>query len=105
MRKVFLILVLFSLFFPILSALAQYTNPLTTESFEELLNGIIEFLKAILIPFAALMFVIAGYLFITAIGNPQQIGMAKKTILFAMVGILFILLAEALIEMVRGWIS
>lgn len=104
MRKKTIILISLSLILPI-SVLA-IENPLSPETdFAKLIQDIIDFLKDLVVPLAGIMFVIAGYLFLTAIGNPSQIGQARRALLFTIIGILVILLAEALRDTLKSWFS
>lgn len=100
-EKIFLI---FTLFLPLL-VFAQDTQIIKFETLEELFGAIISFLKKIIIPFSGIMFLIAGYFFVTAGGDPEKINLAKRIIIYTMIGLLFILLAEALVEVIKKWIS
>lgn len=51
---------------------------------------------------AVLMIVIAGLRLITAQGNPQEIAKARSTILYAVIGLIIALTAEAIVALVIG---
>ncbi len=50
---------------------------------------------------AAVMVVVAGFLFLTAAGNQNTIGTARKMLIWALVGLAIVLLAQALVALVR----
>lgn len=62
-------------------------NPFKSNSIEGLLKAIV---NELLIPIgsvvAAIMVIYAGFLFVTARGNPAQIETAKKALLYAVIG-------------------
>lgn len=51
---------------------------------------------------AVLMIVIAGFRFITAQGNPQEVGKARATIIYALVGLLVAVTAEGIVALTLG---
>ena len=51
---------------------------------------------------AVLMIIIGGLMFVTSNGNPQNSSRALKTIIFALVGLVISLLAEALVAFILG---
>jgi len=79
----------------------EICNPLKVCTFEALINAIINFIFTIAIAIAPLMIIIAGVLFITAAGNPDQIARAKKIIWYTVVGLVIVLLAKGLIAVIE----
>jgi len=77
------------------------TNPLTYDTFDELIKGVTGFLFVIATALVPLMIVIAGFYFLTASGNPQQVETAKKIILYTVVGYAIILISYGLITIIR----
>jgi hypothetical protein len=51
---------------------------------------------------AVLMIVIAGFRFVTAQGNPQEVGKARATIIYAVVGLLVAVTAEGIVALALG---
>lgn len=99
--KSFIILLLISFFLPWTAsgAVIEIRNPLKAENFLELLDAIIDFIAYYLAPpIAVIMIIVAGFHFVTAIGDPEKINTAKRIILWVLIGLLVILSAEALIE-------
>jgi hypothetical protein len=66
------------------------------------LQNILQIVFAILAALSVLFIVIAGLRFITAQGNPQEVGKAKSTIVYALIGLLVALLAEAIVAFTLG---
>jgi len=95
----FAILVL--LFLPLIvsSAPIKIENPLTYNTFHELIDRIIDFVFMIAIPITTIVILIAGYMFITAAGEAEKILTARKTIQWALIGLLVIICAKGLIAL------
>lgn len=66
------------------------------------LHDVLQIVFAILGALAVLMIVLGGLRFITAQGNPQETGKARNTIIYAIVGLLIAIAAEALVSLVLG---
>ncbi len=63
------------------------------------LQQILQIVFGVLAAVAVLMIVIAGLRFVTADGNPQEVSKAKGTIVYALVGLLIAISAEAIITL------
>ncbi|HTB48579.1 MAG TPA: hypothetical protein VK712_00690 [Verrucomicrobiae bacterium] len=66
------------------------------------LQAIIQIVIAIIAALAVLFIVIAGLRFVTAQGNPQETAKARNTIVYALIGLLVALTAEAIVSLVLG---
>lgn len=66
------------------------------------LEDILRIVFAVLGALAVLFIILAGFRFITAQGNPQEISKAKSTIMYALVGLVVALLAEGLVALTLG---
>jgi hypothetical protein len=75
-------------------------NPCTFTSLMELANNVILYLIYISIPLAAISFTYAGWLFITAGGNPRQISQAWSIFRKVAIGLIFILSAWLIVKTV-----
>lgn len=94
------------LLFPMLaSAKEAFKNPLGYETIEELLTNILGAVVTIAFPFIVLFLVYAGFLFVSAQGNEEKLGTAKKVFLWTVVGGLLVLGAEALSIAIEGTIK
>ena len=80
-------------------------NPLTYASVLVLLSNIAQFFLIISFPLAALAVVIAAYYFLTAEGKEANIEKAKKLFFFAFWGIIFVVIAKALVSWLESRIG
>lgn len=77
-------------------------NPLKVCDFQELVDKIIDFIFFVAIAIAPIMLIIAGFIFLTAGGNPQKISQAKSLILYTVIGFVVVLLAKGLIAILES---
>ncbi len=75
-------------------------DPINAGSIQEIADRIINFLLLLAAPIAVIMMVYAGYLFVTAADNKDQVSKARKTILYALVGIAVLALSKAMVNIV-----
>jgi hypothetical protein len=80
-------------------------NPLKVNSIEELVLTIINVILVFLLPVIILYIMYAGYLFVTAQGNPGEISRARNALLTALIGGVIVLGARAILEVVKGTIN
>ena len=85
------------------SSLAQVTlpNPLSTDSFQELIYRIIYYISSIVGGLAIIVFIWAGILFLTSGGSEAQLSRAKKALLYAAIGLAIALAASGLIATIK----
>ena len=75
---------------PVVSmAIPNPTTPNTLPNFSVigLINTILNFIWPIFIGFAVIMFIIAGFYFISAQGEPEGVGKARQFLIWGVVGI------------------
>ncbi|MCX6759973.1 MAG: pilin [Candidatus Nealsonbacteria bacterium] len=104
-NKLFIILaVLFalSLAVPYVSVQAQLDSPPTNIDVVGVLNKVAQLLMNIAVPIAIIMVIVAGFYFMTAQGEPGKIETAKKMILWTLIGMAVVLLAEAMVAFVKS---
>ncbi len=71
-------------------------NPLgPNATFSTIIENITKFANSLLAPLSALMMLIAGFLYLTAGGNQEKVKLAHKTIIWALVGIGLVILANS----------
>lgn len=80
-------------------------NPLCADTFEQLLDAITNFIFWIGITLAPVIFIIAGFLYVTALGDPHRIETAKKMMLYAVIGLAVLLLARGLVAVLKSIIG
>lgn len=76
-------------------------NPLEAESFEELITEIADFVFTLGIPIAVIVIIAIGLQFMFAGGSEEKIAQAKRNFLWAIVGLVIILLANGLIYLIE----
>ena len=104
LTKLLIPLVLVSFFLPLLVSadVIALPNPLVHNTFEELLEAIIDFLAFRLGPaIAVIMFIVAGFHFVTATGEPEKVETAKKIILWTLIGLLVLFCAKGLVVLFK----
>lgn len=75
-------------------------NPLGPgATFWSLVDKIINFIFTLAIPISAIMIIVAGYRFVTAMGDPAKITTAKQMILWTLIGLLVIISAKGIIAL------
>lgn len=97
-------MVLFGLILPSLSSALAIHNPVRWHTFGHLIRGFINFIWWIALALFPLMMVIAGFYFVTAAGNPNQIEKAKGIALYSIIGLLLIILASALVTFIERFL-
>lgn len=80
-------------------------NPLSADDIPGFIMQIIEVLLVFAVPLIVLYIMYAGYLFVTAQGNEEQISHAKSALLYALVGGVLVLGANLIIEVVQGTVD
>lgn len=76
-------------------------NPLQAKTFTDVINNILNFLFGVSIVIIPIMVVFAGFMFLTAGGNPAQFTKARGLLLWTAVGFGVILLAKGLTTVLR----
>jgi hypothetical protein len=77
-------------------------NPLQAESVQELIGKISWFVWRLAIAIAPIMFIIAGFLWITSAGEPGRVRTAKNMFLYTAIGLAIVLLASGLYEVLKS---
>ena len=77
-------------------------NPLICNDAPCLINAIVNIIFTFAVAIAPLMIIVAGFYFVTAAGNPNQINTAKQIILWTLIGLLVVLCAKGIIALFRN---
>jgi len=104
MNKIFNTLILLSLFLPVLVLAADVIsidNPLKADSFEEIINNIIDFIFTLSIAIVPLMIVWAGGLYVTSGGDEKKITTARNIITYALSGLAIVLLSKGFVAIIK----
>jgi len=106
MRKfsVFLPIVLISLlFFVGFAEAVSIKNPLSHSSFSSLIGGIANAIAGLVGAIATIMFILAGFYFLTSLGDPAKLQKAKDCLKYAIIGTAIALLAGPVVNEVISW--
>lgn len=107
-RNTFIFLAVLFLFAPVMVGASdwepgpsgQIDNPLGTSSFSGLFAGIVNWVAGIVGILAVLMILIGGIQYMISAGDQEKIDSAKKTIYWALIGLVVVLIAEGLLRAV-----
>lgn len=84
----------------------QFQNPLTSQSFEALVQSLANWVAAIALPIAAIFIIYSGFLFVTAGGNQTKVDAAKTTFYWTIIGTAIVVgawtLATAIVNFAKG---
>jgi hypothetical protein len=83
----------------------ELTNPLQSQTITEFLLKIIDVLLVFALPLIILYIMYAGYLFVTANGNSEQVSTARNALLWAVVGGVLVLGARLIIGVIQGTVD
>jgi hypothetical protein len=77
-------------------------NPLKVNSFEQLIDKIIDFIFNIALVIAPLVIMYAGFILVTQGENAQEVNRARNIILWTVVGIVIIIISKGLVNILTG---
>ena len=72
-------------------------NPLNTDSFATLLDRIINIIFTISLAIAPIMIIVAGFYYVTAMGDMEKVKVAHKIILWTLIGLLVVICSKGII--------
>ncbi len=105
MKKTFFIIALGLLLLPVVAS-TQGPEPLITHPDQVigLLSSVLGYVWTILGILVVLMFLYAGFMFITAAGDDDRIKNAKKMVLWSLVGIVVMLMAGGVMLLLENFL-
>jgi hypothetical protein len=97
----------FFLFLEAATAQAQtLVDPLGGKSFSDVVANVTSFLLTdIAIPLSVIMVLVGAFQFMTSAGDPEKISQARKTILYAAVGLGLALIAKGITSIIQSVIK
>ena len=78
-------------------------NPLATGTILDVINNIIDFLQLVLSPLAVLVILYAAFVLMTSGGSEEKIKKGKLIIIWAIVGVVVLLVANSIIGFVQSF--
>lgn len=108
--KIQYIIVYFLLFFPVsfvgaVGVNVKLDNPIDADTFQELVEALLEIVVAIGTPIAILAIIYSGFLFVKARGNSEELVKAKTALMWTIVGVVVLLGARLLATVISGTIT
>lgn len=83
----------------------KLTDPLGGQSFVDIMKSVINFVTWVSIPIVALMVLWGGFQLITSAGDPEKVSKGQKTILYAAIGFVVVLLAGGVVSIIKSVIG
>lgn len=83
----------------------ELMNPLKSDSLVGFLLDLIDIMILFAIPLIVLMIIYAGFLYVMARGNEEQVTRATRALTYAVIGGLLILGAKLLLEIIEGTVD
>jgi hypothetical protein len=77
-------------------------SPVGSGSLTGAVNGVINLLFALIVIAAVVVIIIAGFRMVIGGGNPDQIAKAKKTIIWAILGLVVAFMSFAIVRIIQG---
>lgn len=99
LNKLLVLFLFVSLLSPLMVQGVEIPNPLKANNFWELIGYLIDFIFYLAIVISPIMIIIAGFYFITAMGEPEKINAAKKIILWTLIGLLVVICAKGIVNL------
>ncbi|MCA9357822.1 hypothetical protein KC902_01030 [Candidatus Kaiserbacteria bacterium] len=79
-----------------------FKNPLTFTSITEMIVAIMNVVIIIATPIIVFFLIYAGFMYVTAQGNPQKIEIASRSLLYGIIGGVIILGSVAILAIVKN---
>jgi hypothetical protein len=80
-------------------------NPLTTNSFDEIIDRVINFLFYVAMVVVPLMVIVGAFFILTAADDPKKAEQGRQIIFYTIIGLLVVLFAKGLISVLKGVIG
>lgn len=81
------------------------TNPLGNKGLMEFLQDILDVIMVFAVPLIVFMIIYAGFLFVMDRGSDKNLAQAKRALLYAVIGGVIILGAQAILAVVQGTVD
>lgn len=81
----------------------QFDNPVKSETFGDLIVKLAKIVTLVSIPIVVFFLILAGFWFVTAQGNEQQVSKAKGILFYTVIGVAVIVGAWAIAVMIKNF--
>ena len=83
----------------------DFQNPLSFSSITDFLVAILNVTTIIALPIVVFFLIYAGFLYVTARGNPTQIQTASRALIYGIIGGVIIIGSVAIVTIVKGTVT
>jgi Na+/proline symporter len=83
----------------------ELKNPLAFPSITELMQAILNIVIIISTPIVVLFIIYAGFLYVTAQGNPEKLQVANRALVYGVIGGVIILGSVAILQIVQNTVN
>lgn len=83
----------------------ELKNPLVVGSIQDLLVAILNIVMILMIPVIVFFIIYAGFLYVTARGNAEQVKQATRALTYAIIGAILIIGAFAIAEIIKATVD
>lgn len=90
---------------PSISNAAVLDNPIGIDTFEELVDVIGTWIFNLAIPIAVIVIIYAGFLMLTAGGNPAKFKKGTEALKYAVIGIAVVLIGRGFVTLIESILS
>ncbi|MDO8436254.1 MAG: hypothetical protein Q7S82_02615 [bacterium] len=80
-------------------------NPLCAQSFEDIIESVINFIFYIALAITPLMILVGAFYYLTSAGDPKKIKTAQDIFLYTAIGFAIILLSKGLVAIIKQVLS
>ncbi len=80
----------------------KLNNPLGDRTVTDVIKGITSFLQTIAVTILTIMILLGAWQMLTSSGNPENFKKGQKTILYAIIGFIIILIANGIADIVKS---
>jgi hypothetical protein len=80
-------------------------NPLSVNSIQDLLVAILNIVMILMIPVIVFFIIYAGFLYVTARGNVEQVKQATRALTYAIIGGVLVVGAFAIAEIIKATVQ
>jgi hypothetical protein len=83
----------------------DFKNPLDVGTLVELFSALMAIFMIISVPIVVFFLIYSGFLYVTARGNPEKIQVAKRSLLYGLIGGSIIAGAVAILEIMKNLVG
>lgn len=83
----------------------QFENPLVADSIPQLLYALLRIIMVVAVPLVVFFIIYAGFLYVWARGNPEQLQQANRALTYAIIGGLIMIGAMVIVGIVTNLVD